>query len=302
MIMQNSQKIDGVWTAIATPFHNDGAIDYAAWERLLTLQKEAEIKGLVVSGSTGEGPTLTVTEKLSLVKRARAFLGKDLRIMGGISSSDTAHSMELAQLYEEAGADSLLVVTPPYNKPNLAGLKLHFSSIGAKVSIPICLYHVPGRTAHKLDAALLGELCKLGSVQMVKEASGDLALFAEAVLNSDASYLSGDDTTYLGSLVYGGKGVISVISNLFPKEWVAITNAYWKGDTRQMQVLHRILSPLNKHLYCESNPIPLKGALELLGFCGGYLRAPLAPLSVANRSLLKKMLTKVQQELASLNG
>lgn len=291
----------GVWTALVTPFKEDFSVDYEAWDKLLLLQKEAGITGIVVSGSTGEGLTLSVTEKLSLTKRARALLGKDMRIMGSIGGSDTAQSLELAKLYEDAGADSLLVVTPPYSKPSLAGLKIHFSSIASKVKIPICLYHVPGRTAQRLDASMLIELCKIPSITMVKEASGDLSLYSEALLDSEAEYLSGDDLTYLGSLAYGGSGVISVISNIFPKEWVSMTKAYWSGETEKVLKLHRILFPLNKNLYCESNPTPLKASMEIKGLCKGYVRAPLAPVTSENRTNLENILQKVENQLRGLN-
>lgn len=299
--MERNADIKGVWTALATPFTEEGSIDFAAWDKLLLLQKEAGIKGIVVSGSTGEGSTLSVSEKLSLMKRAKALVGKHLQLMGGIGGSDTAQCVELAQLYEDAGADSLLVVTPPYNKPSLAGLKLHFSSIASKVKIPICLYHVPGRTGQRLDANVLSELCKIPSIKMVKEASGDLSLFSEACLYSDAEYFSGDDLTYLGSMAYGGIGVISVISNIFPKEWVALTEAYWKSDREKIHTLHKILSPINKHLYCEGNPTPLKAALEEMKLCKGYVRAPLAPISQENRVLLQSILKNTERQLSGLS-
>jgi 4-hydroxy-tetrahydrodipicolinate synthase len=295
--MEANSKIRGVWTALVTPFTEEGAIDYAAWDRLVLLQKEAGITGIVVSGSTGEGSTLSVAEKLSLMKRAKAVLGKSLEVMGGIGGSDTAQCVELGRLYEDAGADSLLVVTPPYNKPSLAGLKLHFSSIANKVKIPICLYHVPGRTGQRLNSDSLSELCKIPSVTMVKEASGDVTLFAEAAMNSDAAYFSGDDLSFIGSLAYGGVGVISVISNIFPREWVALTEAYWNCDFKKVQALNKTFFPLNKNLYCEGNPTPLKAVMEELNLCKGYVRAPLAPVTSENRAMLRGLVQKTMQQL-----
>lgn len=299
--MERNNSIQGVWTAMVTPFTEEGTVDFVAWDKLLLLQRDAGVRGVVVSGSTGEGSTLSVSEKLSLMKRAKALVGKSMQLMGGIGGSDTAQCVELAKLYEDAGADSLLVVTPPYNKPSLAGLKLHFSSVAQKVKIPICLYHVPGRTGQRLDANTLAELCKMPSITMVKEASGDLSLFSEACLNSDAAYFSGDDLTYLGSLAYGGLGVISVISNIFPKEWVAVTEAYWKGDKEKVHTLHKILSPINKNLYCEGNPTPLKASMEEMKLCNGHLRAPLAPVTKENRALLQNILKTTRQQLSGLN-
>ena len=131
-MLTRNKSLEGVWTAIATPFHENGAIDFAAWEKLLLLQKEARVTGITVAGTTGEGPTLSVSEKLSLVKKTKALVGNELRVMGGVGGNDTAQCVELAKLLEDAGADSLLVVTPPYNKPSLAGLKIHFEKIAEK--------------------------------------------------------------------------------------------------------------------------------------------------------------------------
>lgn len=297
----NLNKFEGVWTAIVSPFTNDGSVDFNAWESLLSIQKEGGVRGVVVAGTTGEGPTLSVSEKLALTKKAKALVGKDLLIMGGISSSDTAQCVELAKLYEDAGADCLLVVTPPYNKPSLAGLQIHFSKIAEKVKIPLCLYHVPGRTNHRLDAKMLKALCSIPKVQMVKEASGDLALFSEALIESDALFLTGDDPTYLPSLSVGGKGVISVVTNIFPREFVALTEAFGKGDHAKALALHNALSPMIKALFCETNPTPLKAALAELKLCNGFVRPPLATVSPEHHALICETLKKVQQNLKGLS-
>ncbi len=297
----NRSKFEGVWTAIVSPFTHDGSLDFNAWESLLSIQKEGGVRGVVVSGTTGEGPTLSVSEKLALTKKAKAISGKDLLIMSGIGGSDTAQCVELAKLYEDAGADCLLVVTPPYNKPSLAGLQIHFSKIAEKVKIPICLYHVPGRTNLRLDAQMLKSLCAIPKVELVKEASGDLALFSEALHESDALYLTGDDPTYLPSLSVGGKGVISVISNIFPREFVALTEAFWRGNHTHALTLHNILFPMIKALFCESNPTPLKTALAELKLCNSFVRPPLAPVSSENRSMICETLKKVQQKLKGLS-
>ena len=294
--MRTDKSYKGVWTALVTPFLEDLSIDYTTWDKLILAQKNAGVTGLVISGSTGEGATLTTTEKLSLMKRAKALVGHDLYLMGGIGGSDTAQCIELAKLYEDAGADCLLVVTPPYNKPSLAGLKIHFQSIGEKVRIPLCLYHVPGRTGQRLDAYSLSELCKIPSIKMVKEASGDLSLFSEALLSSNVLYFSGDDLTYLGSLAYGAAGSISVISNLFPKEWVALTEAFSNKNFEKMQSLNRVLFPLNKNMYIEGNPTPLKACMEMIRLCKGYVRPPLAPVTDENRQKLEALLQSYKKQ------
>lgn len=299
--MTNKNKLSArkceVWTALATPFKADGSIDLAAWEKMLATQVEGDVSGVVIAGSTGEGPTLSAQEKLSLVKKTKALLGESLSIMASAGGSQTAQSVELAKLCEEAGADSLLVVTPPYNKPSLAGLKIHFSEIAASVKIPVCLYHVPGRTGQRLSAEQLAELCKIPNVTMVKEASADLCLFSEAAMKSDAKYLSGDDFTYLPSLTVGGKGVISVISNLFPKAVVRLGELFLGDDFEKALKLHRILFPMNQVLFCESNPAPLKAALHAWGICDEVLRPPLARVTDASRASIIGTLRQVREQL-----
>ncbi|MBI2603905.1 MAG: 4-hydroxy-tetrahydrodipicolinate synthase [Deltaproteobacteria bacterium] len=289
-----------VWTALATPFRNDASIDLAAWEKLLAMQVKGKVTGVVIAGSTGEGSTLSAQEKLSLVKKTKAILGNSLSIMASVGTSQTTQSVELARLCEEAGADSLLVVTPPYNKPSQAGLKLHFSQIAGSVKIPVCLYHVPGRTGQKLSAEQLAELCKIPNVTMVKEASADLCLFSEAAMLSDETYLSGDDFTYLPSLSVGGRGVISVISNLFPEALVRLGKLFVEGNHAEALALHRLLFPMNQVLYCESNPGPLKAALHALGICDDYLRPPLARVTESSRGKIVKTLEQVLGKEESL--
>ena len=154
----NQKNFDGVWTAIATPFIHGGAIDWASFEKHLEQQAAGGVTGVVISGTTGESPTLTVQEKISLVRKARAILPPKVRIMAGSGGNNTSQSMELSKLCVDAGADSLLIVTPPYNKPSMAGLKLHFQMISDAVQVPLCLYHVPGRTGQNLSASALATI------------------------------------------------------------------------------------------------------------------------------------------------
>lgn len=294
---QNTSK--GVWTALATPFKSNGDLDLDNFKKLLKFQQDGQVTGVVISGTTGEAPTLTSDEKIELIRTARSFLNSSVRIMAGTGGNNTKDSIALSKAAVKAGADSLLVVTPPYNKPSPAGLKLHFQMIADAVEVPLCLYHVPGRTAQLLKPETIGELCNIKQVALVKEASGDIALFSRAVMASDAGFLSGDDPTYLASLSVGGIGVISVISNIYPGAMVAMTEAFWAKDLEQARRLHEILLPAIDVMFCETNPCPLKAALEIMGFGGNALRAPLAPVTEQNLQLIKRVLAATDAALAT---
>ena len=298
----NHKLIDGVWTAIATPFSESGAIEWGAFEKHLDQQARGGVSGIVISGTTGESPTLTVQEKISLIRKARAHLPAKVRIMAGSGGNNTAQSIELSKLCVEAGADSLLIVTPPYNKPSSAGLKLHFQMIADNVDVPLCLYHVPGRTGQSLSAASISTLTQISKVQSVKEASGDIALYARLVNTSEASILSGDDPTYLASLAVGGRGVISVVSNIFPEAMVELTRAFNAQQNDKALAIHKVLLPAIDVLFCESNPGPLKAALDIFGLGKNILRAPLAPVTDDNYALIKSTLHSTKEALSKIIG
>lgn len=294
----NNSTISGVWTAIATPFVESGAIDWTSFEKHLAHQATGGVTGIVISGTTGESPTLTIQEKISLVRKARAALPPSVRIMAGSGGNNTAQSVELSKLCVDAGADSLLIVTPPYNKPSLAGLKLHYQMIAESVDVPLCLYHVPGRTAQTLTHTAIKTLTEIPKVTAVKEASGDIALYSRVVNTSKASILSGDDPTYLASLAVGGTGVISVVSNIFPEAMVALTRAFASKHNGRALALHKALMPAIDILFCETNPCPLKAALEIFGLGRNILRAPLAPVTEENYASIKKTILAAKDELS----
>jgi 4-hydroxy-tetrahydrodipicolinate synthase len=296
----NNASFSGVWTAIATPFSESGAIDWTSFEKHLAQQAEGGISGIVISGTTGESPTLTVQEKISLVRKARAILPATVRVMAGSGGNNTAQSIELSKLCVEAGADSLLIVTPPYNKPSLSGLKLHYQMIADSVNVPLCLYHVPGRTAQSLSHTAIATLTSIKNVVAVKEASGDIALYSRVVNSSKAAILSGDDPTYLASLAVGGVGVISVVSNIFPEAMVALTKAYNGQQNHKALSIHKALLPAIDALFCETNPCPLKAALEIFDLGKNILRAPLAPVSEENYAFIKKTILTARDDLKSV--
>jgi 4-hydroxy-tetrahydrodipicolinate synthase len=297
-LRSNLDDIRGVWTALATPFRADQEVDWQAFEGLLAQQDKAQVDGIVIAGTTGESPTLTVQEKLALLRKARAILSPRVRLMAGVGDSNTQHTVELARLAQDAGADSLLVVTPPYNKPSTAGLVLHYRTIAQAVQIPICLYHVPSRTAHMVAADNLATIVKDGRVAAVKEASADVAYFSRVTRRTDVPILSGDDPTYLASLAVGGKGVISVVSNVFPDALVAMTAAFQRGDHKKALAIHDTLMPAIDALFCEVNPCPLKAALQILGLGKNVVRPPLAPVSDANYARIEETLATTRALLA----
>jgi len=300
--MPPSSNAAGVWTAIATPFAANGEIAWDHFSKHLAQQAAAGVTGVVVCGTTGESPTLSADEKIKLIQVARQELPKSIRVMAGTGGNDTAASVELSVKAAAAGADALLIVTPPYNKPTLSGLKLHFSRIAERAGLPVCLYHVPGRTAQTLTPEAIAELCQIKNVTMVKEASGDVALFSRALLKSGAVFLSGDDPTYLASLAVGGLGCISVASNIYPKEMVALTKAVAAGDLAKARRLHDTLLAVIDVLFCETNPGPLKAALAIKGFCSNTLRAPLAPVSPENYRRISETLKQTDARLHELKN
>lgn len=297
MATRNLDDFKGVWTALATPFRTDLEIDWDAFEKLLKSQEAAGVEGIVISGTTGESPTLTVQEKLSLIRKARATLGPNVRIMAGTGDNNTQQSIELSRLAQDAGADSLLVVTPPYNKPSTAGLINHYKLIASAVKIPVCLYHVPGRTAHFLTVDALGSICQAANIKSVKEASADVAFFSRGVMKTGIPFLSGDDPTYLASLAVGGRGVISVVSNVFPKAMVDMTKAFESGDLKRARALHEALLPAIDVLFCEVNPCPLKAALHVLGMTKNTLRPPLAEVTEASYRKIQETISTTVETL-----
>ncbi len=306
MQKNNAGEFSGVWTALVTPFNKDLSLDLKNFEKLLEMQASAKVAGVVVAGTTGESPTLSVQEKMTLIRKARSVLPRTIRVMAGTGGSDTNQSAELSKLAVDSGADSLLVVTPPYNKPTTDGLIKHFEYISRYVpQTPICLYHVPGRTAQFLSVETLAKLCTLPKILGVKEASGDLGFFSRSKIKTsttgkNVSYLSGDDPTYLPSLAAGGVGVISVISNIFPQAMVALTDAFAGADFEKAYKIHQILFEAIDIIFCESNPGPIKAALHLQNYGENLLRLPLASVTESNFERIKQTSSHTAHKLEKL--
>lgn len=294
-------KFDGVWTAIVTPFDDIGEIDWAAFDALVEMQVAARVTGLVVSGTTGESPTLTVQEKLSIIRRVKAKYSDKLYVMAGTGGNNTQQSVELSRLASDSGADAMLVVTPPYNKPNMTGMIAHYREIANAQEKPICLYHVPGRTAQSLNPSQIAEICSVKNVSMVKEASGDIALFSRALNLSKATFFTGDDPTFLASMSVGGHGVISVFSNIFPKSAVNLYNAFQTGNIELAKNINNALLPFIDAMFIETNPCPAKACLAHMGIIKNNFRLPLATVSKASYEKIIEIYSSTKDRLSSLN-
>lgn len=270
----------GVCTALVTPFLG-GEVNYPLVEQLLRMQLSAGVNAVVLSGTTGEAPSLSDGEKIQLFKSAKSYVGDSCTVIAGTGSNSTAHAVELSQAAEEAGADALLVVSPYYNKGNPEGLFAHFMSIAHAVNIPIILYNVPSRTGVDIPISVYKRLSALPNIAGVKEATTDITKIAKIrrVCPDDFYIWAGNDDQIVPVMSLGGKGVISVLSNLFPAETSAMTQAALAGDFDTAASLQVELTELIELLFAEVNPIPVKYAMRYIGYDCGKCRLPLAQLS-----------------------
>ncbi len=269
----------GVGTAIATPMNADGSINYDEFGRMLDFQVENGADAIIVCGTTGEASTMPDVEHLECIAYAVKKIAHRIPVIAGTGANDTAHGIRLSKRAEELGADALLQVTPYYNKASQRGLVKHFTAIANSVKIPIILYNVPSRTGVNISIETYKELAKVPNIVATKEASGNMSLAAEIAAYTDLDIYSGNDDQVMPILSLGGKGVISVTSNLMPKEKhdeVALFNAGKQAEALEIQ--KRILA-FEKALFMDVNPIPVKEALNIMGFRAGECRLPLASMS-----------------------
>jgi 4-hydroxy-tetrahydrodipicolinate synthase len=285
----------GVITALVTPFRA-GAVDEEALRRLVSEQIAAGIDGLVPVGTTGESPTVTVEEHVRIIKIVIDESKKRVPIIAGTGANSTKEAIELSRAAKDAGADGMLQVTPYYNKPTQDGLYRHFKAIIDEVPLPTVLYNVPGRTACDLLPETIARLCELPQVVAVKEATGS-AQRASQILSRCGDrlvVLSGDDATAFALYALGAKGCISVISNVVPGDMSAMWDAAAAGDWQKARALHYKLFALSEGLFIEANPIPVKAALAMMGKITDEIRAPLYPMTGANRDKVKKILVDLK--------
>ncbi|MGI6621082.1 MAG: 4-hydroxy-tetrahydrodipicolinate synthase [Bacillota bacterium] len=281
--------------AMVTPFDARLEVDYQAAVSLARHLVAQGVDGVLISGTTGESPTLSNEEKVRLVSEVREGLDPSVMVWAGASSYNTANSVELAKLVEKAGADGILAVTPYYNKPSQEGLYRHFRAISEAVSLPIMLYNVPSRTSVNLLPDTVLRLAELENVVAIKEASGILDQVS-AILEScgEGFYVySGDDSLTLPILALGGSGVVSVAAHLVGRDMKNMINLYAEGKIQEARAVHYKLFRLFKALFCVTNPVPVKTALEMTGIRVGGLRLPLCPPGEGERESIYKVLSKM---------
>ena len=281
----------GVCTAMVTPFLN-GKVNYPMMEQLLKRQIDAGIKAVVIAGTTGESPTLTDEEKITLFRRCKEYVGDQCMIIAGTGSNNTAHSIELSIKAESANADALLVVSPYYNKATPDGIFLHYLSICRSVSIPVIVYNVPSRTGLDIPVSVYHRLSRIPNIVGVKEASSDITKIARIrnTCGSDFAIWSGNDDQVVPVMSLGGHGVISVLSNIMPLEAVSMCNAAINGSFETASALQCKMLPLIDALFSEVNPIPVKAAMKEIGYDCGNCRLPLCTITDTNLSKLQSLL------------
>jgi 4-hydroxy-tetrahydrodipicolinate synthase len=285
---------EGVLPAIITPFFRDSnmSLDLDGLESNIESLLQRGVHGIVPCGSTGESATLTFEEHETVIAKTVEVVDGRVPVLAGTGSNSTAEAMRLTRSAKDAGADGALIISPYYNKPNRSGLIKHFTKL-ADLDLPIVIYNVPGRTAQNLQPDLVAELAEHPNIVGIKEASGDITQVSriiEETQDEDFSVLSGDDAMTLPILAIGGTGVISVAANVVPGLMVEMYESFSAGDLAQAQDLHYILSPLMRAMFIDTNPIPVKKAVELLGMAAGPVRLPLDELDAARTELLKGVL------------
>ncbi|MGL4799814.1 MAG: 4-hydroxy-tetrahydrodipicolinate synthase [Cellulosilyticaceae bacterium] len=287
---------EGAGVAIVTPFYENGDIDFERLEQLIDYQIEHSTDAIIICGTTGEASTMTDDEHLECIRVAVDRTKGRVPVIAGTGSNDTRHGIQLTKRAKMLGADASLQVTPYYNKATQEGLIQHFKAIGEGSDLPMILYNVPSRTGLNITPATAYELSKLDYVVGIKEASGNMSQVAQiAHLCGDALPIySGNDDQIIPVLSLGGKGVISVLSNIAPQETHDIVDLYLKGDTQSALKLQLELLPVIDALFCEVNPIPVKAAMNIMGFEAGPCRLPLTNLSAANTAKLKELLLQAR--------
>lgn len=291
--------IQGLYTALITPFTKGDKLDEKGLKLLLQRQIEAKVDGITLLGTTSESPTLTDNEPAKILSIARSMIPKQIEMMVGVGSNSTQHTIDNIKKAEKAGADSLLAVVPYYNKPSQEGLYIHFKAIAAATKLPILLYNVPGRCGQNLAPQTVQRLFPIKNIVGIKEASGNISQIIELIAAAREhrpgyAVLSGDDGLTLPLMAAGGDGLISVLSNLLPKEMKAYVASLEKGDYVQARDLHYKLQPLFVAEFIEGNPTPIKTAMTLSGLPAGPCRPPLGPLTAASEKILKDALRKLK--------
>ncbi|HAV62689.1 MAG TPA: 4-hydroxy-tetrahydrodipicolinate synthase [Verrucomicrobiales bacterium] len=282
----------GTYTALVTPFR-DNQLDADAFKKLIQRQVRGRVDGVVPVGTTGESPTLDYDEHLEVIRLAVKFAAGKIRVMAGTGANSTKEAIYLTRQAEKLGADASLQVAPYYNKPSQEGLMEHFSAIARATKLPIILYSIPGRCGIEIGISTVQRLARRHrNIVGIKEAGGNADRVSQLrqACGREFTILSGDDSLTLPFMAVGASGVVSVASNVIPKEVAQLVRAFASGKSAAALKLHESFYPLFKDLFIETNPTPCKAALALLGLCSEEVRLPLVPMTEANRRVLRATL------------
>ena len=296
--MTKNPIFTGAATALVTPLTENG-VDYAAFEKLINWQIHQGIDALVICGTTGEASTLTDEEHRQVLKFAAQVVDGRVPIIAGTGSNDTAYAIDMTKFACEIGYDAVLVVTPYYNKTTQRGLIAMFTAIADASTKPLILYNVPSRTGVNIEPATYAALADHPNIAAIKEAGGNISKVVEtaALVGDKLDIYSGNDDQIVPILACGGKGVISVLSNVLPKETSQLCHTFFRGDVKGAMELQIKYLGLTNALFCEVNPIPAKAAMAALGFCENYLRLPLVPMEEGHEALLRQKMRELGLEV-----
>ena len=288
------QLFTGAGVAIVTPMFADGTVNFEVFDALIEFQIENSTDAIVVTGTTGEASTLNDSEHLDVIEHCVKTVNKRVPVIAGVGSNDTRHAIELSKGACVCGADGLLHVTPYYNKTSQNGLVQHFTAIADAVGLPMILYNVPARTGMSIAPATYKELAKHPLILATKEASADIAHIANvaALCEGELAIYCGNDDHVVPVLALGGIGVISVLSNVIPQEMHDMCHLYFSGRTQESRDIQLKYIPLNNALFCDVNPIPVKEAVNMMGYAAGACRLPLGALSDDKKAIVRNELQK----------
>lgn len=294
-------QLKGLYTAVITPFDEEGKVDVEGLRQNLRYQLLHQVDGVVVLGTTGEDPTLTAKEKEKIVEITLEELKGKIAVWVGTGTYSTETTIANTKKAQEMGADGALLITPYYNKPTQEGLFRHFAAICEKVSFPLCLYNNPGRTGQNLQTETLEQLMQFPSIIAVKETSGNINQISDVISmgrrrKSKFFVVSGDDPVTLPLMAFGGDGVISVASNLIPGPIQKMVQAALDGDFETARDLHFQMHSFFKAVFIETNPIPIKAAMQICGMAAGPCRLPLCDLSPGNFNILKQIVNSLPKK------
>ena len=284
--------IRGSLVALISPMFEDGSLDFDSLKKLIQFHIEQQTDAIVIVGTSGESPTVSVEEHSMLISKAVEFAAKRIPVIAGTGANSTHEAIELTEFAKKAGADMALSVVPYYNKPTQEGLYQHFKTIAEKVDLPLILYNVPGRTVADLQNETILKLAQIPNIAGLKDATGDLSRAFDLILRApkDFALYSGDDMSATSTILMGYWGDISVTANVAPRLMHELTHAALKGDVETAKKLHLQLYYLHRDLFCEANPIPVKWAAARLGLCQQGIRLPLTWLSESGQKKVEAAL------------